>query len=139
MRKLTGGQTLLLLVAGTMFLAGWLAGQERPATQKTVIHAAAWTANDGLSQQDLDSFRSETAALVGKVPGLRRAWIGKLREPVTFDGKKRTFGLIMEFDDVKTKSAYSDTHPQPWYDHFNKLRSPGSSNFDVVGNSEAGE
>ncbi len=137
MRNLLRGRTLLCVVAGVMFLAGWVAGQEKAATQKTVIHAAAWTANDGLSQQDLDSFRSETAGLAGKVPGLRRAWVGKLREPVTFDGKKRNYGIILEFDDVKSKDAYSDTHPQPWYDHFNKLRSPGSSNFDVVGNSTA--
>ncbi len=137
MPKLLRGRTLLLVVGCVMFLAGWLAGQEKAATQKTVVHAAAWTALDGLAQQDLDNFRAETAAMVGKVPGLRRAWVGKLREPATFDGNKRNFGIILEFDDVKSKNAYSDNHPQPWYDHFNKLRKPGSSNFDVVGNSAA--
>ena len=89
MNKLLGGRTLLCVVACMLFLAGWLAGQEKSATQKTIVHAAAWTARDGLSQQDLDNFRAETAALVGKVPGLRRAWVGKLRQPATFDGVKR--------------------------------------------------
>ena len=129
-------RTMLICLAGfVLFFAGWLAGQEMAATQKTVIHAASWTALDGLTQQQLDQFRKETAGMVGKVSGLRRAWVGKLREPVTFDGQKRDFGIILEFDDVKSKNDYSTNHPQPWYDHFNKLRKPSSSNFDVVGSS----
>ena len=135
MRKPFSRTVLTVLAAAVMFFAGWLIGQETAATQKTVVHAASWTALDGLTQQQLDQFRKETAGLVGKVPGLRRAWVGKLREPATFDGQKRDFGIILEFDDVKSKNDYSTTHPQPWYDHFNKLRKPGSSNFDVVGNS----
>ena len=135
MSRLWRGRRLLLAVAGIMFLAGWLLGKEKAATQPTVIHAAAWTAKEGLTQQDLERFRAETAAMVGKVPGLRRAWVGKLREPVTFDGKQRTYGIVLEFASVKDKNAYSENHPQPWYNNFNQVRSPGSSNFDVVGNS----
>lgn len=137
MRNLIGTKTLVCVAAGVMFVAGWVAGQEKTATQKTVVHAAAWTALDTMTAQDLESFRAETAALVGKVQGLRRVWVGKLREPATFDGNKRTYGIVLEFDDLKSKNAYSDVHPQPWYDHFNKLRKPGSSNFDVVGSSVA--
>ncbi len=128
------GKKVWLCMAGSMlFLAGWLVGQETATTQKTVIHAASWTALDSLTPKDLDNFRKETAGLVGKVHGLRRAWVGKLREPVTFDGNKRDYGIILEFDDVKSKNDYSANHPSPWYDDFNKLRKPGSSNFDVVG------
>jgi len=136
MRHLIGVKTLVCAVGCVMFLAGWLAGQEKAATQKTVVHAAAWTARGDMTQQELDKFRAETAALIGKVQGLRRVWIGKMREPVTFDGNKRDYGIILEFDDVKSKNAYSAVHPEPWYEHFQKLRAkPGSNNFDVVGNS----
>ncbi len=136
MRKRIGTKTMVCVLGSVMFVAGWLAGQEKAATQKTVIHSAAWTARDNMTQKDLDNFRAETAALVGKVHGLRRVWIGKLREPVTFDGNKRTYGIVLEFDDVQSKNAYSDVHPQPWYEHFQKMRATsGSSNFDTVGNS----
>lgn len=127
---------MLLAVAGCMiFLAGWLAGKETARTQQTTIHSAAWTALDTMTPQDFENFRKETAAMVGKVHGLRRVWVGKLREPVTFDGVKRDHGIVLEFDDVKSKNDYSTNHPQPWYDHFNKLRKSGSSNFDTVGDS----
>lgn len=133
MRKRFGGRTLLCLAGCTLFLAGVLVGQERAATQKTVIHAAAWTALDTLTPEQFNNFKKETAAMVGKVPGVRRVWTGKLREPVTVGGLKRDYGLIVEFDDVKSKNAYTANHPLPWYENFNKLRKPGSTSFDVVG------
>ncbi len=133
MRKLFGVKTLLCLVGCTLFLAGWLLGKETAATQKTVIHSAAWTALDSMTAEQFDNFKKETAGLVGKVHGLRRVWVGKLREPVTVEGAKRDYGLIAEFDDVKSKEAYSADHPMPWYANFNKLRKAGSTNFDVVG------
>jgi len=133
MRKLFGGKTLLCLVGCMLFLAGWLLGQEKTATQKTVIHAAAWTALDTLTPEQFDNFKKETAAMVGKVPGLKRVWVGRLREPVTVGGSKRDHGIILEFADVKSKEAYSNIHPSPWYEDFNKVRQPSSTNFDVVG------
>ena len=133
MRKLLGGKTILCVVGCMLFLGGWLVGQERASTQKTTIHAAAWTARDGLGQQDFENFKKETAGLVGKVPGLRRVWVGKLRAPINAEGVQRNYGIILEFDGVKSKEAYSDNHPSPWYENFGKLRQPGSTNFDVVG------
>ena len=56
-------KTLPLLSGGLLFFAGWLLGNENPMTQKTVIHAAAWTALGGVTQQDLDR------ALEGKPAG----------------------------------------------------------------------
>ena len=129
----TTRKTLGVVLGGVLFLSGWLLGQERAATQKTVIHAAAWTALDTMTPQQFDNFRKESAALVGQVRGLRRVWVGKLRAPITADGNQRNYGLIVEFDDVKTKEGYSANHPSPWYENFNKLRKPGSTNFDVVG------
>ena len=133
MRQMRGGKVLLLAAGGLLFLAGVLVGEESASTQRTVVHAAAWTALDTMTPQQFDDFKKLSASLVGQVPGLRRIWVGKLRAPVTMEGQKRDYGVIIEFDDVKTKNAYSDTHPEPWYSTFNKLRKPGSTNFDVVG------
>ena len=127
------GKISLLAFGCTLFLAGWVLGQEKATTQKTTIHAAAWTARADLTPQEFERFKAETAAMVGVVPGLKRAWVGKLRAPATFDGNKRDYGIVLEFDNVKSKEAYSDKHPMPWYEDFGKIRQPGSSNFDVVG------
>lgn len=118
-----------------MFLAGWLLGNEGVTTQKTVIHAAAWTALDGVTQQDLDNRKKESAALVGQVPGLRRVWGGKLRVPITVEGVQRNYGSILEFDDLQSREAYTNNRPARWYDGLNRLRQPSSTNFDVVGES----
>jgi hypothetical protein len=46
----------------------------------------------------------------------------------------RTHGLILEFDDVASKEAYSN-HPNraPWADVWGKVRVPRSTSFDVIG------
>jgi hypothetical protein len=133
MRNLFSARISLGVFGAALFLAGWLVGQRTATTEKTTVHAAAWTARDGLTQQEFEAFKKETAAMVGAVPGLKRVWTGKLRAPVTFDGVKRDYGIVLEFDSVKSKQAYSDKHPSPWYEDFAKIRQPGSSNFDVVG------
>ena len=133
MSRFFRGKLCLLGIGCALFLAGWVMGQEKATAQKTTIHAAAWTAKADLTQQEFERFRSETAAMVGTVPGLKRVWVGKLRAPVTFDGNKRDYGIVLEFDNAKSKEAYSDKHPEPWYSNFGKVRQPGSSNFDVVG------
>ena len=133
MSRLFKGKLCLLVIGCALFLGGWVLGQETVSTQKTTIHAAAWTARADLTPQEFEKFKIETAQMVGTFPGLKRAWVGKLRAPVTFDGNKRDYGIVLEFDNVKSKEAYSDKHPSPWYEDFGKLRQPGSSNFDVVG------
>jgi hypothetical protein len=126
--------TSLLVMGGVLlFSAGWLAGAETARTEKTLIWAAAWTAVDGMKPQDFENFKNETAGLVGKVPGLRRVWVGKLLEPKTFDGVTRNYGMVLEFDGVDSKNAYTKLPLSPWRENFNKLRTPRSTNFDVVG------
>ena len=125
---------ILLLLGAMLFFAGWLAGQARGTTQKTTVHAVAWTLLEGATEQDFENFRVATANLVTVMPGLRRAWVGKLRAPLVVGDTTRTHGLVLEFDDVQSKEAYS-THPTraPWAEVWAKVRVPGSTNFDVVG------
>ena len=123
----------LVIAAALIFSSGWLIGREQPRTEKTVLWAAAWTALDTMTPQDFERLKTETAGLVNTVPGLRRVWVGKLLEPKTFDGVERTYGMVLEFDDVKSKKAYEANPLPPWREHFNSMRAPRSTNFDVVG------
>lgn len=133
MRTKLWRKTFALLGGVVLFLSGVLLGQESGSTQKTVLHVAAWTARDGITQQDLDTFQKESETITSQVPGLKRVWVGKLRQPLTVDGIQRNHAVVLEFDDLKSREAYTNNRPARWYDGLNRLRQPGSTNFDVVG------
>ncbi len=125
---------LLMLLGITIFVAGWLTGQQRATAEKTTVHAVAWTVAEGATVQGLADFKRATEELITSMPGLRRAWVGKLRQPLVVGDITRTHGLVLEFDDVKSKEAYS-SHPSrvPWAEVWSKVRVPRSTNFDVIG------
>lgn len=129
-----GRHILLVLVGSIIFVAGWLAGQQRATTETTTVHAVAWTAAEGASAQGLADFKKATEELITSMPGLRRAWVGELRQPLVVGDITRTHGLVLEFDNVKSKEAYS-SHPArvPWAEVWSKVRVPRSTNFDVIG------
>jgi hypothetical protein len=81
-------------------MAGWLAGQETAMTQKTVVHAVAWTVSETMTPGQLERFKEETANAVGKFPGVRRGWVGKLRTPIMVGDLRRDYGIIIEFENV---------------------------------------
>ncbi|MBI2821421.1 MAG: hypothetical protein HYX74_04300 [Acidobacteria bacterium] len=125
------------LVGAFLFLSGWLVGQREGKTEKTVIHAVAWTILDTATEQDFEHLKKATGDLVGVLPGLRRAWIGKLRAPLAQGDQTRTYGLVFEFDDVKSRqSALGNNTPAEWAKLRDKVRLAGQANhttFDVVG------
>ena len=144
MRQLRNGKLVLLkpvllknvrLVTGSMlFVAGYLAGQAGGTTQKTTIHAVAWTPQENATPQAFEDFKKATEHLVEVMPGLQRAWVGKLRRPLVHGDVTRTYGLVLEFDDVDSKVAYSSHSTRaPWAEVWSKVRVPGSTNFDVIG------
>ncbi|OFV98716.1 MAG: hypothetical protein A3H94_05425 [Acidobacteria bacterium RIFCSPLOWO2_02_FULL_60_20] len=124
----------VVAVSGVVFTSGWLVGQQRAATQRTVVHAVAWTAKNDATPEGLEDFRRATETLVDTMPGLRRAWVGKLRQPLVVGDLRRDYGLILEFENLPTREAYS-SHPNrvPWAAVWEKVRIPGSTNFDVLG------
>ena len=128
-RKLT-----FVLIGTTLFLAGWVMGQRRATLESTTVHAVAWTAAEDATPQGLENFKRATEELVTAMPGLERAWVGKLRRPLVVGDITRTHGLILEFDTVENKNAYSD-HPArvPWAQVWSEVRVPRSTNFDVIG------
>ena len=125
---------MFLFIGSTLFLAGWVMGQRRVTLEKTTIHAVAWTAAADATPESLENFKRATEELVTAMPGLKRAWVGKLRHPLVVGEITRSHGLILEFDTVENKEAYS-AHPDriPWAEVWSEVRVPRSTNFDVIG------
>ena len=111
MHKRISSKLSFLFMLGLVFLAGWIVGQNRATTEKTTIHAVAWTAAKEATEQGFEDLNKATEELVNAMPG-----------------------LVLEFDNVKSREAYSD-HPSrvPWADAWSKVRVPRSTNFDVIG------
>jgi hypothetical protein len=125
---------LMSLAAVVVFFAGWVAGQENFHTEKTMIHCAAWTAKDGLTQAEFDTFKSNLSKLPDMFPGLKRIWVGKLGAEVTYNNEKRDHGIALEFESYEAKQAYSESRRRPeWMALFETVRKPGSTNFDLIG------
>ena len=135
MRKLLAGRTALWMGGALLFMAGCLVGQQTATRQKTILHVFAYTPLEGATQKDFDDFKKATGDMVGNVPGLRRVWVGKLREPVPGEGDRiRTFGVAMEFDDTQALDAYAN-HPvhKEWEKVYEKVRVRGTTTLDILG------
>ena len=126
---------LVLGLAGAMlFAAGCVVGQQTATTQKTLLHVFAYTPLEGSTPQDYENFKKATVGMVGKIPGLRRVWIGKLREPIPGSGGDiREFAVAMEFDDVQALRVYAD-HPEhrAWEPVYEKVRKIGTTTLDIL-------
>lgn len=127
-------KTVLLTSACLIFVAGWLMGQQSARNEQTIVHAVAWTAKADASDAALADFNQATAAFAAGVPGLNRAWVGKLRQPLTIGDNSHTHGLIFEFSDIQSREAYSQHPTRPaWIDGFGAVREGRPVVFDVVG------
>jgi antibiotic biosynthesis monooxygenase (ABM) superfamily enzyme len=133
MRKLLTKNAAICLGASVLFLGGCSLGRET-ASQKTLMHVFAYTPLENSTPEDFDRFQKATYDLVGKVPGLRRVWVGKLREPVAAENDRiRTYGVAMEFDNVQALDAYAQ-HPahKQWIQFYDKVRAPGTTTLDIM-------
>ena len=122
-----------LIILAT-FLAGCMVGQQASQSEKTLMHIFAYTPQPGATQQDYANFEKATADMVGKIPGLRRVWVGKLREPTPAENDTvRTYGVAMEFDDLNALGAYAQ-HPahREWQSIYDRVKTQGSTSFDIV-------
>ncbi|MBI2818298.1 MAG: Dabb family protein [Acidobacteria bacterium] len=126
---------LPLLIAGAILLGvGWLGGQQTANREKTLMHVFAYTPLEGATQQDFENFKKATGDMIGKIPGLKKVWVGKLRRPLTQGDTKRLYGVAMEFDDEKALEVYA-THPahSEWEKVYEKVRVRGTTTLDILG------
>ena len=128
------GKSVYVLAGALLFLAGLAVGQERAATQKSLMHVFAYTPLEGATPKDFDDFKKATGDMVGKIPGLRRVWVGKLKTPLPADPKPRLYGVAMEFDNDKALEVYA-THPAhtAWEKVYEKVRVRGTTTLDILG------
>ena len=129
------GTRLALLCAGAvLFAAGWVSGQQAANREKTLMHVFAYTPLQGSTPQDFENFKKATGDMVGKIPGLRKVWVGKLRRPLTQGDTKREYGVAMEFDDAKALDVYAN-HPvhTDWVKVYEKVRVEGTTTLDILG------
>lgn len=137
MRHLMNGRLALFVAAFLMLGAGWVLGQQAGTAEPTLMHAFAFTAVPTATPQDFENLKKATADMVGKVPGLKRVWVGKLKVPVDQGSfaPKRDYGIAMEFDDEKALAGYAE-HPahEQWERVYRRVRVPGTTTFDILGN-----
>ena len=136
MQNTIGRKLVSLLVGSLLFVAGCRAAQQPATTEKTLMHVFAYTPLEGATSQDFENFKKATEGMVGKIPGLRRVWVGKLREPLpaATAADPRLYGVAMEFDDVKALQVYAD-HPahKEWEKIYEKVRVRGTTTLDILG------
>lgn len=135
MRNFLSRRAALALGGIVLFLAGCVVGQQVGVTQKTLLHVFAYSPLEAATQKDFDDFKKATGDMVGKIPGLRRVWVGKLREPLPVTGDYiRTYGVAMEFDDANALRVYAE-HPAhgEWEKVYERVRVRGTTTLDILG------
>ena len=138
MGKSFGGKIALGVLGALLFVSGWVLGQQneppRQPLEKTLMHVFAFTPLEGATEQDFENFKAATADMVGEIPGFRRAWYGKLQQPLPADPNPRLYGVAMEFDDLNALKVYAD-HPahKAWETVYEKVRVRGTTTLDILG------
>ena len=134
MRRLLSGRISIILGGLFLFLGGCTAGWQAGTSQKTLMHVFAFTPLEGATPDDFAAFAKATSAMVGQIPGLRRVWFGKLREPLPVETRIHTYGVAMEFDNAEALQAYA-THPahDAWVQIYEKVRMRGTTTLDIPG------
>lgn len=136
MTHFMNGRLALVVAASLLLGAGFVLGQQAAVPERTLIHAFAFTPQPKATPQDFENLRKATADMVGKVPGLRRVWVGKLRAPLDQGSyaPQREYGIAMEFDHEKALDGYA-VHPAhaQWERVYQRVRVPGTTTFDIVG------
>lgn len=134
MRKRLAAKFTICLMA-VLFLPGCGGIGQSGQPEKTLMHVFAYTPLEGATQKDFEDFRRATAEMVGKIPGLKRVWVSKLREPVVGENDKiRTYGVAMEFENLEALKAYAG-HPAhtEWVKVYERVRVQGTTTLDITG------
>lgn len=128
------GKVVVFAGALVLFLAGCVVGRQTAGKEKTLMHVFAYTPLENSTQQDYINFEKATGEMVGKIPGLRHVWVGKLREPVAAENDRiRTYGVAMEFDNAEALETYA-RHPvhSDWTRIYERVRQQGTTTLDIM-------
>ncbi|MBI4441798.1 MAG: Dabb family protein [Acidobacteria bacterium] len=133
MQNSVATKILSLLIGGLLFLAGCQAEWRSSTASKTLMHVFAFTPLEGATEEDFENFKEATVGLPRQIPGLRKVWVGKLREPLPQVTRLHTYGVAMEFDNVEALAVYAD-HPahEEWVKVYEKVRMQGTTTLDIL-------
>ena len=134
MQNAVGRNVLFLLLGSLLFLAGCQAEWRSSTAPKTLLHVFAFTPLEGATDEDFENFQKATVGLTRQIPGLRKVWVGKLREPLPQVTRLHTYGVAMEFDNAEALAVYAD-HPahEEWVKVYEKVRMQGTTTLDILG------
>ena len=133
MRSRLAGRLVQVALGLLLFVAGCAVGRQT-GMERTLMHVFAFTPLEGATEQDFADFQAATGEMVGQIPGLRRAWFGRLLTPIPDGGRPREYGVAMEFDNIEALRAYAD-HPahRAWEQVYEKVRVQGTTTLDIPG------
>ena len=134
MRSRLAGRLVQVAFGLMLFVAGCAVGQQT-GMENTLMHVFAFTPLEGATEQDFADFHAATAEMVGQIPGLQRAWFGRMLQPIpNGGGRPREYGVAMEFDGIEALQAYAD-HPahRAWEQVYAKVRVQGTTTLDIPG------
>lgn len=128
--------TAVLLVGAMLLSAPLGRAQSEAAPQKklsSLMHVFSYTPLPTAKPEDFAAFEKATKELVGKIPGLRKVWVGKLARPLKQGEVQREYGVAMEFDDQAALNSYA-THPahEVWIKAYEKVRVEGTTTIDIL-------
>ena len=126
----------VILIAAGSFALGHAYAMHTARAERTragLMHVFLYTPLAGATEQDYRIFERTTREMVGKIPGLRKVWVGKLAEPLPWESKVRSYGVAMEFDDQAALHLYAK-HPvhEEWMAGYEKVREAGTTTVDIV-------
>lgn len=122
---------LVTLLVGLLLFGGAV-----QAGEKGLMHCFAFTPLPNATEADWAAFYKATDELPGKIEGLQKVWAGKLRRPQKFNPNTgpREYGVCMLMDGPDALEAYaaSPAH-SAWVEVYSKVREPGTTTFDIIG------
>lgn len=122
---------LVALLAGTLLFSGAV-----HAGEKGLMHCFAFAPLPSATEADWEAFFKATDELPGKIEGLQKVWVGKLRAPQKLNPNAgvREYGVCMLMDGPDALKTYAD-HPahDAWVEVYSKVREPGTTTFDIIG------
>jgi len=119
----------LFAIAVALVAAGTLS-----AGEKKLMHCFAFTSIPSASQADWKAFFTATDALPSKGLGISHVWYGKLKRPLSVGTNSRDWGTCMEFSGEEALAKYADAPGRKaWFSAYEKVRQPGTTTYDILG------
>ncbi len=122
----------MVLLTGVTTLSGIASAGERG-----LMHCFFFTPIAEAGEADWEAFYKATEELPSKIDGLRRVWVGKLQKRAAVSQQVklgREYGACMEMTDQAALESYA-AHPahDAWVKIYEKVRVPGTTTFDILG------